>query len=177
MNLWSFLSMISEKGGIVNDIESTVIKESKVNVSTVVESELLDHGNDLQSNVTENGKVNVVGNNVNNSLQNGVIENERIPAYDNDAVVDDDFDVSDEAKGITNRKRKLVLGLGLGLVCEDNINEASAKVGNISLESESDLFCEAGSPTPSPSVLGGAVVLVAETGVSPDVSASAESVP
>ena len=159
----------SEKGGIVNDIESTVIKESKVNVSTVVESELLDHGNDLQSNVTGNEKVNVVGNNVSNSLQNGVIENERIPADDNDAVVDNDFDVSDEAKGITNRKRKLSTD------SEDNINEGSAKVGNISLESESDLSCQAGSRTPSPSVLGGDVVLVAETGVSPDVSASAES--
>ena len=93
----------SEKGGIVNDIESTAIKESKVNVSTVV-----DHGNDLQSNVTENGKVSVVGNNVSNSLQNGVIENERISADDNDAVVDNDFDVSDDAKGITNRKRNSV---------------------------------------------------------------------
>ena len=128
---------------------------------------MLDHGNDLQSNVIE--KVNVVGNNVSNSLQNDVIENERIPAYDYDAVVDDDFDVGDEAKGITNRKRKLSTD------SEDNINEGSAKVGNISLESESDLSCEAGSPTPFPSVLGGAVVLVAETGVYPDVSASAES--
>ena len=159
----------SEKGGIVNDIESTVIKESKVNVSTVVESELLDHGNDLQSNVTENGKVNAVGNNVSNNFQNGVIEDERIPPDDNDAVVDNDFDVSDEAKGITNRKRKHSTD------SEDNINEGSAKVGNISLESESDLSCEAGSPTPSPSMLGGVVGWVAETGVSPDVSASAES--
>ena len=161
----------SEKGGIVNDIESTVIKESKVSVSTVVESELLDHGNDLQSNVTENGNVNVVGNNVSDSLQNGVIENERIPDDDDDddAVIDDDFDVSNDAKGITNRKRKLSTD------SEDNINEGSAKVGNISLESESDLSCEAGSPTPSPSVLDGDVVLVAETGVSLDVSASAES--
>ena len=147
----------SEKGGIVNDIESTVIKESKVNVS-----ELLGHGNDLQSNVTENGNVNVVGSDVSNK---NIIENERIPADDNDAVVDNDFDVSDEAKGITNRKRKLSTD------SEDNINEGSAKVGNISLESESDLSCEAGSPTPSPSVLGGDVVLVAETGVSLDVSA------
>ena len=160
----------SEKGGIVNDIESTVIKESKVSVSTVVESELLDHDNDLQSNVTENGNVNVVGNNVSDSLQNNVIENERIPDDDDDAVVDNDFDVSNDAKGITNRKRKLSTD------SEDNINEGSAKVGNISLESsESDLSCEAGSPTPSPSVLGGDVVLVAETGVSLDVSASAES--
>ena len=161
----------SEKGGIVNDIESTVIKESKVSVSTVVESELLDHGNDLQSNVTENGNVDVVGNNVSDSLQNDVIENERIPDDDDDddAVVDNDFDVSNDAKGITNRKRKLSTD------SEDNINEGSAKVGNISLESESDLSCEAGSPTPSPSVLGGDVVLVAETGVSLDVSASAES--
>ena len=159
----------SEKGGIVNDIESTVIKESKISVSTVVESELLDHGNDLQSNVTENGNVNVVGNNVSDSLQNGVIENERIPDDDDDAVVDNDFDVSNDAKGITNRKRKLSTD------SEDNINEGSAEVGNISLESESDLSCEAGSPTPSPSVLGGDVVLVAETGVSLDVSASAES--
>ena len=87
--------------------ESTVIKESKANVSTVVEGELLDHGDDLQGNVTENGKVNVVGNDVSNSLQNGVIENEKIPADDNDAVVDNDFDVSDDSKGITNRKRKL----------------------------------------------------------------------
>ena len=158
----------SEKGGIVNDIESTVIKESKVSVSTVVKSELLDHGNDLQSNVTENGNVNVVGNNVSDSLQNGVIENERIPD-DDDAVVDNDFDASNDAKGITNRKRKLSTD------SEDNINEGSAKVGNISLESESDVSCEAGSPTPSPSVLGGDVVLVAETGVSLDVSASAES--
>ena len=160
----------SEKGGIVNDIESTVIKESKVSVSTVVESELLDHANDLQSNVTENGNVNVIGNNVSDSLQNDVIENERIPDDDDDdAVVDNDFDVSDDAKGITNRKRKLSTD------SEDNINEGSAKVGNISLESESDLSCEAGSPTPSPSVLGGDVGLVAETGVSLDVSTSAES--
>ena len=131
----------SEKDGIVSEIESTVIKESKVNVSTVVESELLDHGNDLQINVAENGKVNVVGKDVSNSSQNGVIENKRIPADDND------FDVSDDAKGITNRKRKLSTN------SEDNINEGSAKVGNISLESEYDLSCEAGSPTPSPSVL------------------------
>ena len=108
----------SEKGGIVNDIESTVINESKVNVSTVVESELLDHGNDLQSNVTENGKVNVVRNNVSNSLQNGVIENERIPSDHNDAVVDNDFDVSDEAKGITKcRVHILVLSFRLSGRC------------------------------------------------------------
>ena len=43
------------------------------------------------------------------------------------------------------------------------------------LSLESDLSCEAGSPTPSPSVLGGDVGLVAETGVSLDVSTSAES--
>ena len=115
----------SEKGDVVNDIESTLIKESKVNASTVVESEL----SDLQSNVTENEKVNVVGNIVSNSLQNGVFENERIPADDNDSVLDNDFDVSYDAKGITNRKRKLSTD------SEDNVNEGSAKVGNISLES------------------------------------------
>ena len=83
---------------------------------------MLGHGSDLQSNViAKNGKGNIVGNDRSNSLQNGVIENEKVPADDNDAVVDKNVEVSDDAKGITNKKRKLSTD------SEDNINGGSAK--------------------------------------------------